>query len=157
MAAQWRVSNGQREWLVTVDGTSVTVEGVDGEFVVMPRPDGRWSITHADQVSTASAARADQSIWTEMDGAGTEWQAHPASSRARHRVVDDSIRSPMSATVVSVHVTAGSAVAEGDPLVVVEAMKMEMPLRAPSACVVKAVHCQVGELVQPTTVLVELE
>ena len=63
----------------------------------------------------------------------------------------------MSATVVRVLVTAGQQVAEGDILVVVEAMKMEMPLRATHAAVVRAVHCREGELVQAASILVELE
>jgi biotin carboxyl carrier protein len=63
----------------------------------------------------------------------------------------------MSATVVRMIAEVGSAVAEGDILLVVEAMKMEMPLRAPRAAVVRAVHCHEGELVQPTSILVELE
>ena len=43
------------------------------------------------------------------------------------------------------------------PLVVVEAMKMENALRAPRAGVVKTVKARVGDMVQPGLVLVELE
>ena len=64
---------------------------------------------------------------------------------------------PMPATVVKVLVEPGQAVAEGDTVLVLEAMKMELPIRAPRAGVVKAVHCAQGELVQPGVALVELE
>jgi biotin carboxyl carrier protein len=156
VATLFRLSDGRREWLATVDGSAVTIDGVDGEFVVTPRPDGRWSIAHAGQMWTSVAVPAPDGIWTGLDGSVKQWQAERASSRTRHKVVDDSIRAPMSATVIRVHVAVGSVVVEGDPLIVVEAMKMEMPLRAPRAGIVGAVHCKEGELVQPTTVLVEL-
>jgi len=68
-----------------------------------------------------------------------------------------SLSAPMPATVLKVHVAAGSVVHQGDTLVVLEAMKMELPIRSTGEAVVKAVHCREGELVQPGTVLVELE
>lgn len=40
-------------------------------------------------------------------------------------------RAPMPGSVVAVHVTEGQQVHEGDPLVSIEAMKMEHPVRAP--------------------------
>lgn len=157
MARQVRVTDGHREWLATVDGSVVRIEGIEGAFSLTARPDGRWGVTHAGATVTAAAAHAPGSVWTGIDGSATQWQAHPASSRIRQASVDDAVRAPMSATVVRVLVTAGAAVAEGDLLVVVEAMKMEMPLRAPRAAIVRAVHCRDGELVPPTAVLVELE
>jgi 3-methylcrotonyl-CoA carboxylase alpha subunit len=42
-------------------------------------------------------------------------------------------------------------------LIVLEAMKMELPIRTAAEGVVRAVSCREGELVQPGTVLVELE
>ena len=62
----------------------------------------------------------------------------------------------MPATVLKVLVSAGAPVKKGDTLVILEAMKMELPLRAPADATVAAVHCREGELVQPDTVLVEL-
>ncbi|TAK13920.1 MAG: acetyl-CoA carboxylase biotin carboxyl carrier protein subunit [Acidobacteria bacterium] len=55
----------------------------------------------------------------------------------------------MSAKVIRVLVEPGQAVAAGDTLVVLEAMKMEMPIRAPRAGTVTAVNCAEGELVTP--------
>ena len=40
---------------------------------------------------------------------------------------------------------------------VLEAMKMELPIRAPRDGVVKSVGCRVGDLVQPGATLLELE
>ena len=157
MASQLRVTDGRREWLATVDGSVVTIEGVEGAFTLTARADGRWAIAHAGRTDTAITARAPEGVWIGIDGSGTEWHARSASSRSRHAAVDDDVRAPMSATVVRVLVTAGQQVAEGDILVVVEAMKMEMPLRATHAAVVRAVHCREGELVQSAAILIELE
>ena len=63
----------------------------------------------------------------------------------------------MSATVVRIEVQPGAHVEPGDTLVVLEAMKMELPIRAPRAATVRAIHCIEGELVQPGTMLVELD
>jgi biotin carboxyl carrier protein len=62
----------------------------------------------------------------------------------------------MPATVVKILVTAGQTVRHGDTLVVLEAMKMELPIRAPADATVQAVNCREGELVQPDRTLVEL-
>ena len=63
---------------------------------------------------------------------------------------------PMPATVVKILVAPGQQVRHGDTLVVLEAMKMELPLRAPADATVKAINCREGELVQPDRALVEL-
>jgi biotin carboxyl carrier protein len=157
MASQVRVTDGRREWLATVDGSVVTIEGIEGAFTLAARPDGRWTIAHAGQTDTAITARAPEGVWIGIEGSGALWQARSASSRARSKAIDDDVRAPMSATVVRVLVAAGQPVAEGDILVVVEAMKMEMPLRATHAASVRAVHCREGELVQAAALLVELE
>jgi biotin carboxyl carrier protein len=63
----------------------------------------------------------------------------------------------MPATVVKVHVKPGDAVKKGDVVVLLEAMKMELPIRAAADAIVAAVHCREGELVQPDALLVELK
>ena len=63
----------------------------------------------------------------------------------------------MPGTVVRVLVAEGQEVEARDILVVVEAMKMEMPLPAPRAGIVRAVHVAEGDTVGRGAVLVELE
>ena len=70
---------------------------------------------------------------------------------------DMALASPMPATVASVHVTPGQDVLEGDLLVMLEAMKMELPIKAPRDGRIKAIRCKAGELVQPAVQLVEFE
>jgi acetyl/propionyl-CoA carboxylase alpha subunit len=67
-----------------------------------------------------------------------------------------SVVAPMPGTVIKVLVAAGDRVAARDPLVVLEAMKMETPLVAPYAGMVGAVHVQEGDRVAGGALLVEL-
>jgi acetyl-CoA carboxylase biotin carboxyl carrier protein len=60
-------------------------------------------------------------------------------------------------TVWKVEVTVGQQVAEGDVLVILESMKMEMPLEAPQAGRVKEIRCQPSQAVKEGEVLVVLE
>jgi biotin carboxyl carrier protein len=83
--------------------------------------------------------------------------AAPARRGGSRGHVAQSLTSPMPATVLKVRVAPGAAVKKGDTVVVLEAMKMELPVRAPADATVTAVNCREGEIVQPDTVLVELE
>jgi acetyl-CoA/propionyl-CoA carboxylase biotin carboxyl carrier protein len=67
------------------------------------------------------------------------------------------LTAPMPATIVTVHVKAGEAVTKGQVLMLLEAMKMELPIRAPGDGVVSAVHGKGGELVQADSPLVEFQ
>jgi biotin carboxyl carrier protein len=59
--------------------------------------------------------------------------------------------------VLEVRVKPGSTVKKGDVVVLLEAMKMELPLRAPADGSVKTVRCKQGDLVTADATLVELQ
>jgi acetyl-CoA/propionyl-CoA carboxylase biotin carboxyl carrier protein len=59
----------------------------------------------------------------------------------------DTLASPMQGTIVKIAVAEGDTVAEGDLIVVLEAMKMEQPLNAHKAGVVTGLAATVGEVV----------
>jgi acetyl/propionyl-CoA carboxylase alpha subunit len=68
-----------------------------------------------------------------------------------------SVTAPMPGTVIRLLVRTGDSVQARQPLVVLEAMKMETPLTSPYDAVVSAVHVAEGDRVAGGTVLVELE
>jgi len=71
--------------------------------------------------------------------------------------VSSTVTAPMPGTVIKVNVHEGSTVKARDPLVVLEAMKMETPLAAPFDGTVTAVHVKEGDRVAGGAVLVELD
>jgi acetyl-CoA/propionyl-CoA carboxylase biotin carboxyl carrier protein len=70
---------------------------------------------------------------------------------------ESTVPAPMPGTVIRVEVAPGDAVAARQPLVVLEAMKMEIPVHSPFDGVVKAVHVAAGDRVAGGALLVELE
>lgn len=60
-------------------------------------------------------------------------------------------------TVWKIEVEVGQKVSEGDVLVILESMKMEMPLEAMDEGVVKEIRCSEGQAVSEGDILVVLE
>ena len=69
----------------------------------------------------------------------------------------DAVTSPMQGTVVKVVVEEGASVAEGDTVVVIEAMKMEQPLKAHKAGTVTGLSAEVGATVTNGQVICEVK
>ncbi len=69
----------------------------------------------------------------------------------------DSVTSPMQGTIVKVAVTEGQEVAEGDVVVVLEAMKMEQPLKAHKAGTITGLTAEVGATVGNGEVVAEIK
>ncbi|MBP8539536.1 biotin/lipoyl-containing protein, partial [Streptomyces sp. MK37H] len=69
----------------------------------------------------------------------------------------DALASPMQGTIVKVAVNEGDTVAEGDLIVVLEAMKMEQPLNAHRGGIVKNLNANVGASVSAGAVICELK
>lgn len=70
---------------------------------------------------------------------------------------DGRVKAPIPGLIAQVRVAVGERVEAGQPLLVLEAMKMENEIRAPLAGVVTAVHVQPGQTVEGKAVLVEIE
>ena len=82
-------------------------------------------------------------------------QSSSATVRRATTSAAGTLTAPMPATVIKVHVRPGDAVKKGEIVVVLEAMKMELPLRALGDGVVSAIRCREGELVHADAALVE--
>jgi acetyl-CoA/propionyl-CoA carboxylase biotin carboxyl carrier protein len=80
-----------------------------------------------------------------------------AGKKAGAAASGDSVTSPMQGTIVKVTVEEGQAVAEGDTVVVIEAMKMEQPLKAHKAGTVTGLAAEVGATVTSGAVICELK
>ncbi len=67
------------------------------------------------------------------------------------------VTAPMAGKVIDVKVNVGDTVSEDDELVILEAMKMEMPIVAPTSGKVKEIKCKKGDSVGADDVLVVIE
>jgi acetyl-CoA/propionyl-CoA carboxylase, biotin carboxylase, biotin carboxyl carrier protein len=72
-------------------------------------------------------------------------------------VSGDALTSPMQGTVVKVTAEEGATVAQGDPVIVIEAMKMEQPINAHKAGTVSGLTAEVGATVTNGAVICEIK
>jgi 3-methylcrotonyl-CoA carboxylase alpha subunit len=143
---------------VSIEGDRLRVVETGEEFSVSEIPPDRFSVAGEAGKWTMAAARLGESVWIGVDGHTLEFKigGTPAQAPGAHRD-RDALTPPMPATVVRIHAHTGQRVDTGDTLIVLEAMKMELPIRAPRAGTVRAVHCAEGQLVQPGDALIDLE
>ena len=141
---------------------------------------GDYRIELADATHEVSAARlADGELSARIDGAMRRFRATTDRSRVRvhdgeHRLAVDAvevdrrrddaggaaehrIRAPMPGRVVLVQAKPGQTVETGDVVLVIEAMKMELALKAPRDGVVDEIRAQAGDFVEADAVLATLE
>jgi acetyl-CoA/propionyl-CoA carboxylase biotin carboxyl carrier protein len=79
-----------------------------------------------------------------------------AQGKAQSKPATGGLTAPMQGTIVKVAVQNGDEVAEGDTIVVIEAMKMEQPLQAPKAGTVAGLSVEPGTTVTAGTVICEI-
>ena len=89
--------------------------------------------------------------------AGAKKPKRAAGKKAGAAASGDAVTSPMQGTVVKVVAEEGATVAEGDTVVVIEAMKMEQPLKAHKAGTVTGLTAEVGATVTNGQVICELK
>jgi len=116
---------------------------------------GELLVVDGDRRTRVYATVADETVWVFHDGVVYEIGTD-APARTRGAAAHGSLMAPMPATVLDVKVNVGDTVAHGDVLIILEAMKMELPVRAPGDGRVTAIHCRPGELVQPDTSLIDI-
>jgi pyruvate carboxylase subunit B len=112
----------------------VTLDGVPEEILVETL--GEIVPTEAGEVDSQRATKASR---------------RPKASREGH------VTTSMPGAIVDVLVKAGDRVKAGDPVLVIEAMKMENEIPAPVAGTIKSVNVAKGDSVNPDEALVEIE
>jgi len=122
---------------LTADGLDVAIE-VDGIEV------------------RCSVHRHGDSLWVDSGEGGSKLSPMVRHPNARRREAEGGAVAPMPGTIVSVHVRAGDTVAEGQVLVVMEAMKMLHTITAPAAAAIAEVRVEVGDVVDAHAVVVVL-
>jgi 3-methylcrotonyl-CoA carboxylase alpha subunit len=140
---------GRFEVLVDGEGLDLGAESLG---------DGDLRLETAGEWRTVRVTRAERRIFVTLDGRDYVFESLPPAARRARRDEhpEGEISMPMPGKVVRVHVKDGESVTRGQPLVVVEAMKMEYTLRAPKDGVVRRLAAQVGELIDAGAALLEV-
>ncbi|QOK66193.1 acetyl/propionyl/methylcrotonyl-CoA carboxylase subunit alpha [Brucella suis] len=109
------------------------------------------------RVSEASVSRIGHDVTVQIEGHDTIFHHVLATGAEEDASSESRILSPMPGLVRLVSVVEGASVAKGDPLVTMEAMKMELSLTAPRDGKVASVTVAAGDQVNEGALLVELE
>ena len=173
-AALWRGGAGRRiEFDAGNTRHTVTVEG-DGDSRVVTAGGDTWQVERAwrdPHLTLRIGSRQERFVVLANDMTTyIQWRGQHYTLRSVPGLTVDalaldtakghghaSLEAPMSGTVVKVLVTAGQAVAANEPLIVLEAMKMEHTIAAPHAGVVARLPFGAGELVAGGATVVELD
>jgi len=118
--------------------------------------DATLELTVRDRTTTFDAVTG-HTIWLGRDG--VTWSVTPTTRHLRGEQAglhDGSIFSPLPGSVVAVNVAVGDSVSARQPLLVVEAMKMEHTLTAPHDGVVAQLPARVGQQVAVGALLAEV-
>jgi 3-methylcrotonyl-CoA carboxylase alpha subunit len=149
-----RLAGFDREWTLEVAGTAVHVVDRDCRVTVRHGSDD-WTVTLEGATYRGIALRRGDDVWVSVEGRVFVFRVSRRSD-GRASADENALSVPMPATVVRIDAIPGEPVRAGHILVSLEAMKMELAIRAPRDAVVAAVHCREGELVHPGRPLVEL-
>jgi acetyl-CoA/propionyl-CoA carboxylase biotin carboxyl carrier protein len=99
--------------------------------------------------------RDGETLWLGHEG--YVWRVRePSIEEAHQQQADDEIRAPMPGQVIDVRTAQGDSVEEGQTLIVLESMKMELSLTAPFAGEVASVEVVAGDRVKERQILVTL-
>lgn len=131
----------------------------DDSIVTIGR--GTLSVRNGEKRETVYIAGTATNRWAFWNGQlfhSTGEDAEPSRRPDAGRIaVAHTLVAPMPATVIKVLAAPGDQVTNGETVVILEAMKMELPIRALGDGRIKTVSCRAGDLVQADQVLVELE
>ncbi|MFD4960851.1 acetyl/propionyl/methylcrotonyl-CoA carboxylase subunit alpha [Microbacterium sp. NPDC058389] len=153
----WSARSGWRASAPAVP-VAAAFETGDGRILV-----GEEAALVSDGVVAATAD--DGLLWVHADGVTTALRPLTRRQAAERRraareqgaaASDPELRAPMPGAVVAVHVADGATVAAGDRIATIEAMKMEHPVAAPHAGVVR-IDVAVGDQVRRDQVLAHVK
>jgi 3-methylcrotonyl-CoA carboxylase alpha subunit len=169
-ADAWRVGHaGKRIVALSLHGHRYEVEahGHDGSYQLRhaeasvdvrgARHDGEYLSARFDDEALRLPVRADNSRVTVHDSMGNRhsFERAPAFAwQTKEGGGGNQVAAPMPGRIVLVKANTGDAVVEGQELLVMEAMKMELALKAPRAGTIESISAAQGDFVEADAILV---
>lgn len=155
-----RLGETVQELRVQRSGRELTVTLADGRQLtatVQDLGDGRLLLEHAGRRLFVAGANlgAERQLWIE--GRTLRYGVSRPGARATRASEPSAMASSIPAVVREVLVAPGDEVASGQRLLLLESMKMVLPVTASRAGRVRAILCAPGDAVAPGVALVELE
>ncbi|MDO8448861.1 MAG: acetyl/propionyl/methylcrotonyl-CoA carboxylase subunit alpha [Rhodoferax sp.] len=138
-------------------GIALTLDGVVVHAAVLSYADGVLRFSVDGVLQSAISVMNGSDLHLALDGysfAFSEVSAFPSADALKDA---SRARSPVAGKVTQILVAPGAPVQEGQQMVCVEAMKMEMWLSAEAAGTVQAVHAKVGDQMESGALLIEIE
>ncbi|WP_088310583.1 acetyl-CoA carboxylase biotin carboxylase subunit [Novosphingobium sp. B 225] len=161
----WSITIGDSTHLVSLD-EAITVDGEEVDLALEYTPGDRIVSAEADD-STYGVKIEPTRMGLKMTTRGAIHQVQILPARiaplTRHMIekvppdLSKFLICPMPGLLVALHVGVGDKVEAGQPLAVVEAMKMENILRAEKSATVKSVNAKQGESLAVDAIILELE
>jgi 3-methylcrotonyl-CoA carboxylase alpha subunit len=149
-AAEVRLSAAAEGWRAETPAGALAVSAAPGET-------GDVTLTAEGRARRARPVRHGDGLTAFLDGETHRFAVpNPLTASEESTGGDDAARAPLPGLVRAVHVAPGDAVAAGDRLVTIEAMKMEHALRAPRDGVVAEVAVAEGDTVEEGALLAAL-
>ena len=94
------------------------------------------------------AQKVKDKLWVKHEGRIYAMPAQLKSAHGAATTAEEELVAPFSCKVLKIHVKAGAKVKKGDPVLVVEAMKMEYAYASPRDGVIDSVLVQEAQIVQ---------
>ncbi len=159
--ATYRVSVGEREYVVDVTGDQVAVNGKPIQASLTPLNNGGLVLlrkeNRARELHVLPQGNSAYSVM--VNGRHLIAQVEKGNAKKNKSTNQDNkgdLVAPMPGMVVAVLVKEGQQVERGEPLVVLESMKMQMQLRSPFAGTVKKVSADCKTQVEKGALLVQV-
>ena len=145
-----------RDFLRTAESVSFDLNGKKYDFKLISK-EGAEIIFESDTRIKANTGKPNRDGEILIMAMGREGIVSVAGKTAKKAVSTGSLVSPMPGKIFKVMKEVGSDVAKGEPILILEAMKMEHPIRADKDGKVKKIMFKIGELVQGGVILAEVE
>ncbi len=151
-------SSGEQLFLADAEQTLDVVSSASGVLSVLYNGRSHTATVEArDDVKKEVSLRVDGATYTVRIEEPLDRLLKKLGMDAAASAKAESVKAPMPGMVLKILVTPGQSVQKGDPLIILEAMKMENVLKAPGAATVKAVRATERTAVEKGTILIEME